>query len=187
MEPCMLLILCEGITEKLYFDSVVLHKRIHMVPVKVFGKKGQHRALIDRCVDERKKQAKQFELDENEIETWAVCDCDKMKISYTELLRYSEERKINLAFSNPQFETYLIQHFEFKKTRNKKSALILELEKYIGEKYDKSDLSWFDDMIDKNPAVLNTAIFNSKKLKSRTKIPFLTVQKLTERLLSLAK
>jgi hypothetical protein len=187
MKPGMLLILCEGVTEKLYFDSLIRHKRIYMVPVQVFGKKGQHKALIKKCVAERKKQAKKFKLIENDIEVWAVCDCDKMKIKYQYLSRYSKEKNVKLAFSNPQFETYLIQHFEAKRTKNRKSVLISELEKYLDKKYDKGNLSWFDEMIDKDPKKLKFAISNSKKLKNHTKPPFLTVQKLTVRLLEFAK
>jgi hypothetical protein len=188
IKPRLLLIFCEGVTEKLYFDSLIQHKRVYTVlPIEVFGKEGQHKSLIKKCVAKRKKKAKEFELNENNIEVWAVCDCDEMKIKYQELLRYSRERNVNLAFSNPQFETYLIQHFETKRTKNERSALISELETYLGKKYDKSNLSWFDEMIDKDPTRLDFAISNSNKLKNHTKLPFLTVQELTARLLEFAK
>jgi len=187
MKPRRLLILCEGGTEKLYFDSLVQHKRIYTLPIEVFGKKGQHKALIDKCVVERKKKADDLNLSENEIEAWAVCDCDRMKIKYLELLRYSEEKKVKLAFSNPQFETYLLQHFEAKGPKKRKEELILELEKHLNEKYNKNNLSWFDEMIDKDPKRVEVAISNSNKLGNHTRPPFLTIQKLTERLLEFAK
>jgi len=192
MKPSVLLILCEGKTEKLYFDSLIQNKRINrtLLSVEVFGNKGQHKTLIKKCVAMRNKkikEMKEFFLKKNDIEVWAVCDCDRMRIKYQHLLQYAKDNNVNLAFSNPQFETYLIQHFEAKRTKNEKTKLILELEKYIGSKYDKNNLPWFNEMIDKDPAVLNFAISNSNKLKNHTKPPFLTVQKLTVRLLEFAK
>ena len=187
MEPRMLLILCEGGTEKRYFDSLVQHKRIRMVPIEVFGRKGQHKALIDKCVSKRKEKTKEYELIESEIEVWAVCDCDKKKINYLKLLQYSESKNVKLAFSNPQFETYLLQHFEAKGTKKRKEELILELEKHLHKKYNKNDLSWFDEMIDKDPKIIEVAISNSNKLGNHTRPPFLTIQKLTERLLEFGR
>lgn len=53
--------------------------------------------------------------------------------------------------------------------------------------YNKTDLDWFDKMIDEQPAKIKQAIANSNKLDNHTKPPFLTVQKLTARLLKLSK
>lgn len=189
MKPRALLILCEGTTERLYFESVIQHKRVGKVfsKVQVFGKQGQHKALIKKCASLRKAATKELKLSEDEIEVWAVCDKDAMKITYQALQVYANEKNVKLAFSDPQFETYLIQHFEFKKTKNKRANLIAELETYLSDKYDKGDLSWIDEMIDADPAKLDFAIANSNRLSNHTKPPFLTVQSLTGRLLEFAR
>lgn len=187
IEPRFLLILCEGGTEKLYFESLIQIRRLHIRSFKILGNQGQHEYLIRKCVVKRREKATELGLSESDIEVWAVCDCDKKKINYLKLLHYSEVRNVNLAFSNPQFETYLLQHFEAKRTKKKKEKLILELEKHLSEKYSKSDLSWFDEMIDRDPKKLEIAISNSEKLNTHNKPPFLTIQKLTKRLLQLAK
>ena len=188
MKPRALLILCEGTTERLYFESVIQHRRVSRVlDVQVFGKQGQHKALIKKCSSLRKATAKELKLSEDEIEVWAVCDRDVIKITYRVLQTFANAKNVKLAFSDPQFETYLIQHFEFKKTKNKRATLITELEAYLSDKYDKGDLSWIDKLIDEDPARLDFAITNADKLKNHAKPPFLTVQKLTKRLLEFAK
>lgn len=188
MQLRALLILCEGTTEQLYFESVIRHKRITgVLDIQVFGKQGQHKSLIKKCASLRKTKAEELELSEEEIEVWAVCDKDAMKIRYQELLAYAKVRDVKLAFSNPQFETYLIQHFELKKTKNKRFDLELELGTYLDGGYVKNDLTWFDRMIDEDPAKLDFAIANADRLNSHAKSPFLTVQNLTRRLLEFAR
>lgn len=183
-----ILILCEGITEKLYFESIIRNKRIaRILPIEILGRQGQHKALIKRCVEKRKEYVRYLGINENEIEVWGVCDQDSLKTGYTKLSRFATKNNVKLAFSDPQFETYLIQHFEYKKTNSKRERLEHELSAYLEEDYSKTDLSWFDKMIDEDPAKLNQAISNANKLSNHTKPPFLTVQKLTSRLLELSK
>ena len=114
-----------------------------------------------------------------------------MKIGYQELLRYAQENGINLAFSCPQFETYLLQHFGYQKNRKSKKELEDDLNNCVlsryGMNYSKSDLEWLDKMVDETPYKINEAIENADKFNTHTNKPFLTVQKLTERLISLKK
>lgn len=183
-----ILILCEGITEKIYFGSVIRNKRIAKVlSVEVLGKQGQHKALIKKCIERRKLTAGELGIDEKDIEVWAVCDQDGLKIGYHKLLNFACQNSVKLAFSNPQFETYLVQHFEYKRITAKREQLEKNLSQYLGVTYDKTDLDWFDKMIDEQPAKIKQAIANSNKLDNHTKPPFLTVQKLTARLLKLSK
>ena len=188
MVPRAILILCEGTTEKIYFDSVIRNKRVAKVlSVEVLGRQGQHKALVKRCVERRRTLAKELEIGEEDIETWAVCDQDNLKIGYQKLLRYANKYCVMLAFSNPQFETYLVQHFEYKRITAKRECLEKALSEYLGIEYDKTDLNWFDKMIDEEPAKIKQAIANSDKLNNHSKPPFLTVQKLTARLLELSR
>lgn len=116
-----MLILCEGVTEKIYFDSVVRNKRIAKVLlVEIIERQGQHETLIRKCIRRRKSLAEDLKIDEQDIEVWAVCDQDNLKDGYQKLLNYANKNRVMLAFSNPQFETYLIQHFEYKKNTAKR-------------------------------------------------------------------
>ena len=178
----LILILCEGKTEEIYFSIINRHLRISNGFVEILDKQGQHKSLIKRCDQKRKDYAKNLGIDPTEIEVWAVCDKDSYKGGYQKLAAYACEKNVNLAFSDPQFETYLLQHFEFIKTKAKQEELELKLGSYIGEKYNKTDLQWFEDMIDEDPGKLDFAIKNSDQLNNHAKPPFLTVQELTKRL-----
>lgn len=188
MIPRAILILCEGATEKIYFDIVIRNRRIaRVLPVEVLEKQGQHKSLINKCVEKRKSLALDLGINEEDLEVWAVCDRDNLKISYQKLLKYADKKCVKLAFSDPQFETYLFQHFLYKKITLKGKPLEKELSKLLGTTYDKTNLDWFDEMIDSEPAKLDQAISNSECLDNHTRPPFLTVQKLTSRLLEFSK
>ena len=186
--PLLILILCEGLTEKLYFKTIIDNIKINAVETKILKNKGQHKSLIKKCIKEREKCVEELGGD---IEVWAICDHDNMKIGYQELLRYAQENGINLAFSCPQFETYLLQHFGYQKNRKSKKELEDDLNNCVlsryGMNYSKSDLEWLDKMVDETPYKINEAIENADKFNTHTNKPFLTVQKLTERLISLKK
>ena len=191
----VLLIYCEGKTEKLYFE--ILLKRIFRIPmyvrVDVYGEKGQHKALIDRVSAARLELANEEGLEEDGIECWAVCDDDTMPFTYKELLTYAEENDVNLAFSRPQFESYLLQHFEQSRAA-KKRDLFDGLSKYKepvdGELYDdssKSDLDWLETLLLDKPKLVDMAITNSDQRGRQSEQPFLTVQNLTKRLKQLER
>lgn len=191
----VLLIYCEGKTEKLYFE--ILSKRIFRIPmyvrVDVYGEKGQHKALIERVSAARLELANEEGLEEDEIECWAVCDDDNMPFTYKELLAYAEENDVNLAFSRPQFESYLLQHFEQSravKKRNLFNGLSKYKEPVDGEVYDdssKSNLDWLETLLLDRPKLVDMAITNSDQRGRQSEQPFLTVQNLTKRLRQLER
>lgn len=110
--PRILLIVCEGKTEKAYFDILSdIFRSPRFVKVVVYGQQGQHLALIDNAVTKRGELCKELERPEEEVECWAVCDEDQMPCSYSKLEHYAESLEVRLAFSAPQFEMYLLQHF----------------------------------------------------------------------------
>lgn len=110
----VMLICCEGKTEELYFK--ILRDRVYRIPgyikIAIQGEKGQHKALVGRVVEARKELAESEQIGADEIECWAVCDDDGMKMQYGTLEAYAEKRGVHVAFSRPQFESYLLQHFE---------------------------------------------------------------------------
>ena len=187
------LICCEGKTEKEYLD--ILKHRIFRIPsyvkVQIEGEKGQHKALVDRVVELRADFAEEEGFVEDQIECWAVCDDDGMRGSYSDLKKYAESRGVNLAFSRPQFESFLMQHFEQSKETDpsslyrqlgcKKNALGFE-----GE-YDKADLSWLEKTLIDRPKLVKIAIVNSDQRVLQSTSPFLTVQNLVRRLMQMSR
>ncbi len=134
--PRLLLICCEGKqTEPQYFTAVArLYRVAQRVNIRIVGNKGQHRALIDSAVAERLDRSRKYELDLDEIETWAVCDRDQMNSDLAELEAYAETKSIRLAFSDPKFEIFLLQHFKKSSTLLNGRKLDSELTKLFKQK-----------------------------------------------------
>lgn len=192
--PRVFLVYCEGKTEEEYFNTLLDFCRLPgYVQVEVYGQKGQHLALVDNTVAKRNNLCIELDCSEDEVECWAVCDEDKMPCSYTDLKKYADEHNVHLAFSAPQFEMYLLQHFE-QSGETDKSIVFQKLSVcrrgHGGEgDYDddtKADLGWMRDAIDRKPRIVDIAIVNSDIRSHTTKRPFLTVQKLTKRIKELS-
>ena len=197
-KPELILIVCEGKTEPIYFS--ILKKRFRLptyikilpdIEAEKYIPLGQHEKLIDNAQSIRNEYAKESAIKEENIETWAVCDRDNYKDSFTKLKNYATERKIKLAFSDPQFENYLLQHFSLSNSSSvgdqveeELSEKIIEHEPWFGL-YRKNDLSWLDEMIDKKHAIVKTAAINATNFSNHTKKPFFTIQELILRLLEL--
>jgi len=191
-DPRLILICCEGTTEELYFNAVIDARRIPgaLVPPAESFNGSKHKALIDICAQKRANTSSdpKYDIPEDEIEVWAVFDKDDWSHGFTSLERYAANKNIRLAYSDPQFETYLLQHLSQDGSRKCGD----ELEHYLAQKmddaghgsaYDKSNLDWLKKLIDDRPRTLEMAIANANLRSNRTRSPFLTTHKLTERLL----
>ena len=192
--PRALLICCEGKTEEAYFNALLDFFRLPaFVQVEVYGQRGQHLALIDNAVALRSHMASEICCDMGEVECWAVCDEDQMPCTYVELCQYAEDHDVRLAFSAPQFEMYLLQHFE-QSSLTDRDGTYQRLSEYRGQfggvgaycDRTKSDLAWIAVAIDKTPKIVSVAITNSDQRNRPTKRPFFTVQKLAKRILDLS-
>ena len=192
--PRVILICCEGATEKAYFEIISKHYRITSARINIVGEGGsQHKALIDRTVEERTKLADELDLETDDILSWAVCDDDGMTIPYPELQNYARAHDVELAFSSPQFEAFLLQHFE-QSGEIGQDALLKKLSEYKNScgnpvainKTTKADLGWLRQAIFEKPKLIETAIINANQRTHHQKgKPFFTVQMLVEYLKSL--
>jgi hypothetical protein len=187
--PRLMLICCEGETEKSYLEIVrEIYRGPYHLTVKIFSARGQHKALIDKTVNAREGLVGKYCLEQDEIRSWAVCDDDGMTLSFHELLSYAQERSVELAFSRPQFEAYLIQHFEQSKDINQK-RLYEKLTKHghvsgLKGRYEdnKADLRWLEQILLDKPKLIDTAIVNADLRTTQSDKLFLTVQELVKAL-----
>ncbi len=187
--PRVILICCEGKeTEPQYFEAVKAQYRISQgaAEVQIIGNLGQHEKLIDKSIAHRNEFAKKHDLAHDEIELWAVCDKDNMTNRYDDLLAYATKFGVNLAFCDPAFEVFLLQHFGFSATNENGRALDALLTKNIGKKYDKTDISWFADMIRQKPRSLFGVIAQCDNVADPENTPLITVHRLVRRLLDIA-
>lgn len=153
------------------------------------GNVGQHKALVDCVLEERKALCEEYDLDEDQVMCWAVCDDDNMPYPYSELAEYAHERGVQLAFSRPQFEAFLLQHFEQASTVDQVELyekLELHRQQYeTGGKFEKGNIDWLEEAIYLNPNLVDVAITNSRQRNRQSKSPFLTVHELVDFLSSL--
>jgi hypothetical protein len=125
-------------TEPAYFRMGIFRSRERPVRVKVLDRGGgsSPQAVLDRMREHlRSYQKKKGD------EAWLVVDKDQWKTKDLEVLcawSQSDTYK-NLAVSNPQFEYWLLLHFEDGKKINSKSECLSRLRKYIPD-YDKSKI-----------------------------------------------
>lgn len=189
----ILLICCEGKTEQQYFRILRRNYRLPGAQVVIIGEKGQHKSLIDRTVQEQHKLCEEYKVLPEEIECWAVCDDDGMTSRYADLLSYAEEKMVHLAFSRPQFEAFLLQHFE-QSGEHHPVAIFEKLSthkmKYDGAPYDsssKADLAWLETAIDTKPKLIDIALVNADQRQRQAEKLFLTVQCLVKRMKDLGK
>jgi len=192
-KPITILIGTEGKeTEPQYFNIVINRKRIReRANVKVIGRLGQHKQLIDRVVTLRALKAKALNIEEQDVECWAVCDRDTMNCTLNELEEYAAANDVYVAFSDPCFEIFLLQHLTRSATNLNAKQLGLKITselKIINSKitYNKSNLLWFDELVDSDPKALDRAVQNSNYIEDVGNTPYVTVHKLLQRLLDMA-
>lgn len=194
----LLLICCEGRTEAEYFRILKEVFRVDQaINIQIFPCNGrQHYALVDSAALKRSQILQGADngvfQSEDEIETWIVCDRDSYRGSYTKLERYGEDKNVKVAFSDPQFEGYLLQHFGSPNRCSERGAALERklTSTMIGgglcEGYTKGNLEWMRVMIDHNFSIAKNAIRNADNFSNHTTKPFFTVQRLAERLLGFA-
>ena len=180
--PTILLIGCEGKTEKLYYDIVA---RLYNMSnrVKTFEEVGELKGVIDFCCDKKKEIARNLDIEESEIEAWAVCDDDGRKTKYNELLKYAQEHNVKLAYSRPQFEYYLIQLFE-QSNEYRRSEIFKILRKNISN-YNKGTIGDLEETMTLKPVIIEVAISNSRIRSKKADKVFVTAHVLTSRIIEL--
>lgn len=195
-DPRLILICCEGQTEENYFTIVKTIRRITSVQITVESFDGKsNTSLIDICVQKRQEMSQLYDMAEDEVEVWAVFDKDGYSGTFTQLEQYADTKAVKLAYSDPQFETYLLQHLSQDASslsgRQLEDRLTTQINQFINTPlgssygaYSKPNLDWLEYLLDQRPSTtLEMAITNSRIRDNRTRTPFLTVHNLTVRLL----
>ena len=125
----------------------------------------------------KKHEGKDF-FDSDEL--YCVFDCDSHSDeTLLNAKRFSEDNNINLIFSNPSFEYWILSHFEKITSVCDNSQIISKLKKYLGD-YEKNDCDIFKKIKDKiDVAISNVKNVNASKedfeIFSRSSNPFSNV------------
>lgn len=131
---------CEGGengTEMRYFKHISANLHIQIHPIKS-GKAGNPRNLMIKI----SKLIKGMDGDKENTYAWIVHDKDEWLAKHlNEVKRWAdEETNRGLAFSNPQFEYWLLLHFEDGKGIATPTECMRQLEKHWNG-YDKKNMS----------------------------------------------
>ncbi len=182
------LIVCEGKrTEPTYFIALCRDKRLTAAEVEVVQSElgTNPRNVVDYAVD-RKNEASDDEEPYDEV--WCVFDRDEHD-GIPEALNRARDCRIEVAFSNPSFELWFLQHFRYSSGYIERDAAESKLKQDIPD-YHKSM-----DVYERILSQQEDAVVNARRLVKHhtdlgdapTNNPSTTVYKLVTALNELAE
>lgn len=151
------LILCEGLTEKNYFNAMKEDFRLpKTIGVEVFqSNKVDCKGVVEEAIKKAKREGFQ--------EIFVVFDHDN-QAKRDEAFKLALEKKIKVIFSSVCFESWFLFHFKNStKAFASEEVLEKELKKCTGmENYEKNDFKHYSILKDK----LNIAKSNAENIRS---------------------
>ncbi len=186
-----ILIYCEGETEQIYFNILKRVFRTPYVQIEAVDCHKQHQALIKSAVERKNEFCKENDIDESVVEVWAVCDRDDYAGQFAKLKEYADKLAVKLAFSDPQFENFLLQHF----SRSNNADHGKKVERAMAEAmhndgiesdYCKTDLQWLEDKLLVKMSIIKMAIANADIRNKPSVKPFFTIQNLVREIVNAA-
>jgi len=154
------LIVCEGETEKLYFNFLKSklddkYRRQVIIRIKSAGG-GDALAVVKRAVFFKN------ELDVKKV--WVVFDNDNSN-KIEEAFKLADENKLNIVYTNKCFEFWFLLHFKFTtKGFNSCKQVISDLKIKIPD-YDKTKTKYFPSFLEQ----IEQAVQNSQKFDGKSK------------------
>jgi len=147
------IIVCCGLTEKIYFEQLKRKFGFKGIEV-VYDSKSQTKKVINEAIKRRT---------ENTV-VWAVFDKDNEEANeFNKQIDRAKKSKINYAFSNLSFEYWIYLHFSNEIGALTKSSLESAIEAQYAVNYDKKEKST-TDLCNKiiSRAIIEKAINNAK-------------------------
>ncbi len=124
-------------TEKNYFEGIkasISDNLKNDLQIKIYSNKALSK-IIDFAAEQRNK-------DERFRDIWLVFDRDEVK-NFDKLIEEAKEAKMNVGWSNPCFETWLMSYFQLPKNIEESQKCCETFEKIFkentGKKYKKSE------------------------------------------------
>lgn len=158
-------LICEGAnTEPQYFEELVAFYRATSIELITVPGAGDPSAIAKEASKVSRGRSRKYSFEKGD-EVWAIFDCDTHK-HYEDAKRNCEANGVNVAYSDPCFELWLILHYQF---------------------YDRSDdhhaVQRFFENIDESYATSGTKICNFSAIAKNV----LDAEKFAERLLKFRK
>ena len=137
-------IICEGKTEKNYFDGF----KLTSAKVKAIDKKGKNAlTLLSEALIAK-------DLNKDYDQYWIVFDRDEQTNSFDQIIEVfnkAKQNSLNIAFCNQCFELWYLLHFQNVTSATETKQLIKKLDKFLsspgGSKYSKKDKSHYERLL----------------------------------------
>ena len=134
-------------TEKYYFEGIknrIPDSLKNDLQIKIYSNKALSK-IIDFAAEERNK-------DERFRDIWLVFDRDEVK-NFDKLIEEAKENKMNVGWSNPCFEIWLMSYFQSPKNIEESQKCCETFEKIFkentGKKYKKSEEKIYNILYEK--------------------------------------
>ncbi|MDZ4850361.1 MAG: RloB family protein [Pirellulaceae bacterium] len=135
----VVLVICEGGTEKEYLDGFVEANKNSRVKVEVKGHEGVPKTVVQiakKRMKENQKQARREKDDNLRFDAiWGLFDVDEHP-NIPDAVQMARDNGIRLAISNPCFELWLYLHFANQPGMQNRHAILGQLKAFIPT-YDK--------------------------------------------------
>ncbi|MBU0710581.1 RloB family protein [bacterium] len=151
-----ILIVCEGKTERLYFDSFPL-KTANVTPI---GTGRSTKSLITKA---RAEQNAAHRKEEDFDQVWCVFDQDCFgKEKFNTAIQMAESSHFKTVWSNECFELWFVLHFQPMTAGLTRDQYCDLLDWLLGETYEKTDSTMYRKLSNRQ----NVAIRNAQRLYS---------------------
>jgi hypothetical protein len=132
-----LLILCEGeVTEPNYFLSMRREVRNLLVEIEVIPKCGVPKTVVEEGADRKKKAQRAARRAGDSFlsydEVWCVFDVDDHP-RLNDALQQARDNKLQLAVSNPNFELWILLHFQDQFAHEPRAQIARSLRRHLPE------------------------------------------------------
>ncbi|MEZ4812140.1 MAG: RloB family protein [Caldisericia bacterium] len=158
----VLIIQTEGLTEFSYFKGFKSNE-IRVFDIKIYkGKGGGANKILEELENHISENYQS--IDENFYSCWIVIDTDKKgkgDVCFQKINTWNKKDNNNLILTNPEFEYWLLLHFEDGCKNSHKKDCINELGKHLSG-YDPNHKSLNQSQISKLMNNLDTALSNAK-------------------------
>lgn len=155
-----IIVVCEGSTEKKYFDGIRKSLRLPTLQIRVVDADGTDPLTLVKAAIALREESIADKLWLMDDQVWAVFDGDEHLtanlVRWKNAIHLARERKVNLAVSNPSFELWYLLHFQ-DQTANLDRVRAYHLVKKHIKNYQKSSVVWPEPLQELTPDAIDRA------------------------------
>ncbi|HQU82673.1 MAG TPA: RloB family protein [Pyrinomonadaceae bacterium] len=138
------IIVCEGVTEEIYFEAIRKSKRLQTIQITVVNPAFTDPENIVKTAVEIRKDLRKEKRWAEEDQIWAVYDGDEHKDkdlrNWQSALDLAAREDVNLGISNPSFELWYLLHYKDQNAEINRHETYKKLRKEVSVYHKTEDL-----------------------------------------------